>query len=234
MHSSGKSNTNNNFATPENSALILIDYQAQPLFGVQSQDRTLLINAAVGLAKAARAFGVPTILTTLANQTLNGPIFPELQEVFPRQECIDRTCINAFEDKRFLGAVEEMRRKRLLIAGLWTEVSVNFSVLTALEDGYNVQVVADASGGTSIEAHQLAIQQMSQAGAPPRTWQQLAFGWQRDWERTETADKLRQILRQHCGVVGQGLNYIQAISNSNSNQNLQAPRRGVRPVGMER
>jgi nicotinamidase-related amidase len=234
MQSSGKANSNNYLANPENCALILIDYQAQPLFGVQSQDRTLLINAAVGLAKAARAFNVPTVLTTLASETLNGPIFPELQEAFPRQECIDRTCINAFEDKRFLTAVAETKRKRLLVAGLWTEVSVNFSVCSALEEGYNVQVVADASGGTSLEAHQLAIQQMSQAGALPRTWQQIAFGWQRDWEQTETADKLRQILRQHSGVVGQGLNYIQAISNTRSNQALQAPRRGLRPVGMER
>ncbi len=234
MNASAKSNANNNFATPENSALILIDYQSQPLFGVQSHDRTLIINAVSGLAKAARAFEVPTILTTLAAQDLNGPLFPELQQLFPRQEPIDRCCINAFEDTRFLSALRETKRKRLLIAGLWTEISLNFSALTALEEGYNVQVVADASGGLSNEAHQLALQQMGQAGATPRTWLQVVFGWQRDWERTETADKLIQILRQHGGALGQGLNYIQAMGNTRASQSLQAPRRGLRPAGMER
>jgi len=234
MNSSSKSNSNYHLGLPENSALLLIDYQPQPLLGVQSQDRTLLLNAVAGLAKAARAFEVPTILTTQAAQRLNGPLFPELQEIFPRQESVDRTSINPFEDPRVLNAVRETKRKRLLIAGLWTEICVNFAALSALEEGYNVQVIADACAGTSPEAHQLALQQMSQAGAIPRTWQQLVFAWQRDWERTETAQKLNQILRQHGGAFGQVLTYAQAMGNTRENQGLQAPRRGLRPVGMER
>lgn len=234
MQSSGKINSQDVLFTPDNSALILIDYQPQPLFGVQSQDRTLVINAVLGLAKAARAFEVPTILTTLSSRALNGPLFPELQEVFPDQEPIDRTCFNAFEDTDFLGALRETKRKKLLIAGIWSEVSLCFSARSALQDGYGVQVVADASGGTTTEAHQLALQQLTLAGALLWTWQQVVFGWQRDWERIETSDKVRRIFRQHGGAFGQGIVYAQAISRAEIGKNLSAPRRGLRPAGMER
>jgi len=235
MHSSGKSDSQNGLITPDNSTLILIDYQPQPLFDVQSQERTSIINAAIGLAKAAKAFEVPTILTTLAAQTLNGPLLPELQDVFPAYEPIDRTAINAFDDTNFVGTVRETKRKRLLIAGLSTEVSLCFSVLSALQDGYNVQVVADASGSTNNQAHQLAIQQMTLAGARPCTWQQVVFGWQRDWERVETAPRVRQILRQYGGAYGQGIIYTQAAaSRTGIGKSLPSPRRAMRPAGMER
>jgi nicotinamidase-related amidase len=222
----------NSLITPENSALILIDHQSQMLFGVQSHDRTLLINNVVGLAKAAQAFDVPTVLTTVAAKTFSGPLFPEIQELFPDSEPIDRTTMNSWEDKRFLAAVKATRRRKLVVAALWTEVCLAFPVLSALEDGYDVYFVADASGGVSVEAHQLAVQQMMQAGAKPRTWQQVMYEWQRDWARTDTADRVRQIVREHTGAFGQGVLYAKAMFGGEEGRRLPAPRRGIRPVGM--
>jgi len=234
MQSSGKSNSQESFITPDNAALILLDYQPQPLSGVQSQDRTLILNAAQAVAKAARTFEVPTVLTTLAAQTLNGQLLPDVLALFPAQEPIDRTCINAFENTDFLAAVREARRKRLYIAGLCTEVAVYFTAVSAIEEGYNVQIVADACGGATNEAHQLALQQLTRNGAQPCTWQQILLGWQRDWERTETAGRVRQIFRQHGGAYGQAIIQAQALAREGTNKSMAAPRRGMRPVGMQK
>ena len=234
MHSSGKSNSQDGLITPDSAALLLVDYQPQPLSGVQSQDRTLILNAVLALAKAARTFEVPTVLTTLAAQTLNGPTLPELLALFPAQEPIDRTCINAFENTDLLAAVRETRRKQLFIAGLCTEVSVYFAALAAIQEGYNVQVIADACGGATNEAHQLALQQLIRVGAQPGSWQQVILGWQRDWDRTETAGRVRQIFRQHGGAYGQSIIQAQAFAREGISKSLPAPRRGMRPVGMQK
>jgi nicotinamidase-related amidase len=234
MHSSGKSNSQDSRLTPDNAALLLLDYQPQTLAAVQSQDRTLIINSVLALAKAARTFEVPTIVTTLAAQNLNGPLLADLLALFPAQEPIDRTCINAFENADIVAAVRETRRKRLIIAGLCTEVAVYFAAQTATEEGYNVQLAADACAGTTNEAHQLALQQLAQAGVQLCTWQQLLLGWQRDWERTETAGRVRQIFRQHGGAYGQGIFQAQAFARENSLKGMPAPRRGMRPAGMQK
>ena len=132
--------------TPANSTLLLIDHQPQMAFGVQSHDRGLILNNAVGLAKAAKAFNVPTILTTVAAQTFSGPLFPEIQAVFPEQKPIDRTTMNAWEDERVRNVVRQAGRTKLIIAGLWTEVCVVLPTIEATKAGYEVYVVADASG----------------------------------------------------------------------------------------
>src|SRR6266540_2504230 len=195
MTTRNKNNGRDTLITPENSALLLIDHQSQMLFGVQSHDRTLIINNVVGLAKAARVFDVPTVLSTVAARTFSGPLFPELQAVFPQSRPIDRTSMNAWEDKNFLAA---------------------------------------ASGGVSVEAHQLAVQQMLQAGARPRTWQQVMYEWQRDWARLETADPVREIIRKHGGAFAQGIVYAKAMFGGEEGRPLQAPRRGIRPVEIEK
>lgn len=193
--------------TPQNCALVLIDHQSQMLFGVQSHDRALVINAVVGLAKAARVFDVPVVLSTVARKTFSGPLFPELQAVLPEADVIDRTNTNAWEDENFVAAVKKTGRNKLVMAALWTEVCLAFPVLSALEEGYEVYAVADASGGVSREAHEMAMRRVIQAGAIPVTWEQVMYEWQRDWKRGDTADGVRQIAQQHAGAFGQGVIY---------------------------
>ena len=197
--------------TPQNSTLLLIDHQPQMAFGVQSHDRGLILNNVVGLAKAAKVFKVPTILTTVAAETFSGPLFPEIQTVFPEQKPIDRTTMNAWEDERVRNVVRQTGRPKLIIAGLWTEVCVVLPMIDAKEAGYEVYVVADASGGTSQEAHELAMARMIQAGAIPVTWQQVMLEWQRDWARQETYAAVNDIVRQHSGAYGMGINYAKTM-----------------------
>lgn len=200
--------------TPENSTLLLIDHQPQMAFGVQSHDRGLILNNTLGLAKAAKAFKVPTILTTVAAETFSGPLFPDIQAVFPEQKPIDRTTMNAWEDERVRNAVRQTERPKLIIAGLWTEVCVVLPMIDAKEAGYEVYVVADASGGTSLEAHELAIARMIQAGAIPVTWQQVMLEWQRDWARQETYAAVNDIVTQHSGAYGMGVNFARTMLGS--------------------
>lgn len=199
---------------PEECCLALIDYQPQMLFAVQSHDRQLLINNVVGLAKAARAFNIPTIISTIGARGFAGPVFPEIQEVFPEQEPIDRTSMNAWEDEKFVNAIKATGRNRVIMAGLWTEICLVFPVLYALDDGYDVAFVADASGGQTLETHQMGCQRMIQAGASPLTWSQVMCEWQRDWARKETAGKVRDIALHHLGAYGQGMVYAQAMFKS--------------------
>ncbi len=155
--------------TPHNSALILIDHQPFQFANVRNIDPTLVLNNTIGLAKGAKAFGVPTILTTVV-QDRGGFLPKELQNVFPDQKPIDRTTINTWEDPRVVKVVEKTGRKKLVIAALWTEVCLAMPVIHALGEGYDVFAVTDASGGVSVEAHERAIQRMVQAGAVPITW----------------------------------------------------------------
>ena len=197
--------------TPQNSALVMIDYQPQMFFGVQSVDRQLLINNIVGLAKAAKLFHVPTIVTTIAADSFSGPDLPEIEEVFSGVKPIDRTTMNAWEDGRVVDAVKNTGRNKLIIAGLWTEVCVAFPALSALEDGYEVYVVSDAIGGSSHDSHKYAMQRMVQAGVIPLTWLQLLLEYQRDWARSETYDATLDIVRKHAGAYGQGVLYVKSM-----------------------
>lgn len=197
--------------TPQNSVLVMIDHQPQMLFGVFSHERQLLRNNVVGLAKSAKAFGVPTILTTVAAETFSGPILPELRAVFPDQKIYDRTSMNTWDDKGVVSAIAQSGRKKLLIAGLWTEVCVNMPTLEALREGYEVYVVTDACGGTSKEAHDEAMRRMVQAGAVPVTWQQVMLEWQRDWARQETYEAVTNVAKEHGGAYGVGIHYAYSM-----------------------
>ena len=192
--------------TPDNSVLVLIDHQAFQFANVRNMDPTMVINNTVALAKCAKAFKVPTILTTVI-ENRGGLLLKQLQDVFPEQKPIDRTFINTWEDKNVVDAVKKTGRKKLIMAALWTEVCLAFPVIQALGDGYDVFIVTDASGGTSTEAHERAIQRMVQAGAIPITWIVAASEWQRDWARLATADLLGQILIDHGGSTGTSLTW---------------------------
>jgi nicotinamidase-related amidase len=197
--------------TPQNSALILIDHQPQMAFATHSIDTLALINNVTGLAKAANIFKVPTILTTVASKSFSGPLFPAVQAVFPDQKPIDRTTMNSWEDKNFLDAVKKTGRKKLVIAALWTEVCLMGPALGAIDDGYEVYIVTDASGGVSPEAHEMAIRRMIQAGAIPVTWLQVLLEYQRDWARQETYIPVNNLAKEHAGAYGLGIDYAKTM-----------------------
>ena len=190
---------------PEDSVLVLIDHQPYQLSNVNSHDPQAVVNNTTGLAKAAKAFGVPTILTSVI-AARGGLLFPHITNVFPGQEVIDRTFINTWQDPKVVDVVKATGRKQLIIAGLWTEVCVAMPTIQALGEGWDVTVVTDASGGTSVEAHEVAIQRMVAAGANVMTWLAVTSEWQRDWARTEHAGELTQIIIDHAG--GSGIAYL--------------------------
>ena len=196
--------------TPDNCALILIDHQPFQVAGLRSHDPASMVNNVVGLAKAAKAFGVPTLLTTVL-EARGGYLLKPLQDVFPDQKPIDRTFINAWEDPRVVAWVEQTGRKKLVMAALWTEICLAMPAIQALGEGYEVYIVTDASGGVSVEAHEMAIQRMVQAGAVPITWMVLGAELQRDWARTATVDAVAQMLVEHAGVVGTSFTWEQQL-----------------------
>ncbi|HDJ1439006.1 hydrolase [Serratia rubidaea] len=192
---------------PTNSALIFIDHQPQMAFGVANIDRQQLKNNVVALAKAGKIFNVPTLFTSVETESFSGYIWPELLAVHPDSQPIERTSMNSWEDAAFVRAVEATGRKKLVISALWTEVCLTFPALMALEAGYEVYVVTDTSGGTSTDAHERAIDRMVQAGAVPVTWQQVLLEYQRDWARKESYDAVMDLVREHSGAYGMGVDY---------------------------
>jgi nicotinamidase-related amidase len=187
--------------TPQNSVLLLIDHQAFQFANLHSHEPTLIVNNVAGLAKTAKAFQVPTILTTVLEER-GGLLINDVQSVFPDQKPINRTFINAWEDKRVVEAVKKTGRKKLIIASLWTEMCLAMPAIQAQGEGYDVYAVTDASGGVSVEAHDMAIRRMAQAGVTPITWLALFGEWQRDWARTETLGAVAEVLVQHGGASG--------------------------------
>ncbi|KMS85182.1 MULTISPECIES: hydrolase [Streptomyces] len=197
--------------TPDNCAVLFVDHQPQMFFGTGSGDRTAIINSTLGLAKAAKVFDVPVVLSTVAAESFSGPILPQLADVFPDQKIIDRSTMNAWEDAAFVEAVKATGRKKLVIAGLWTEVCVVLPVLSAIAQGYEVYVVTDASGGVTPQAHEHAVQRMLQGGAVPVTWVQVLLELQRDWARGETYVPVTEVVKEHGGAYGLGLVYAQTF-----------------------
>ena len=193
--------------TPQNCCVIFIDHQPQMTFGVASIDRQTLVNNTLMLAKSARAFKVPTILTTVETQSFSGPMWPQLLDVFPSQKPIERTSMNSWEDAKFVEAVKATGRKKLVMAALWTEVCLAFPAIQAMEAGFEVYAVEDASGGTSEVAHRAAMDRIVQAGAVPVTAIQVLLEFQRDWARKETYNDVMAIVKEHCGAYGQGVEY---------------------------
>ncbi|MEU9671179.1 hydrolase [Streptomyces bobili] len=202
--------------TPDNCTVLFVDHQPQMFFGTGSGDRTAIINSTVGLAKSAKVFDVPVVLSTVAAESFSGPIMPQLAAVYPEQKIIDRTTMNAWEDVAFVEAVKATGRKKLVIAGLWTEVCVVLPVLSAIAQGYEVYVVTDASGGVSPQAHEHAIQRMVQGGAVPVTWVQVLLELQRDWARTETYAAVGDVVMEHGGTYGLGMVYAHAITGAHA------------------
>ncbi len=193
---------------PTNSALILIDHQPQMAFGVQSMDRQALKNNTVGLAKAAKVFNIPTIITTVETESFSGHTYPELLDVFPGKDILERSSMNSWDDQKVRDALAANGKKKVVVSGLWTEVCNNsFALCAMLEGDYEIYMVADASGGTSKEAHDYAMQRMIQAGVVPVTWQQVLLEWQRDWAHKATYDAVMAIVREHSGAYGMGVDY---------------------------
>ena len=199
--------------TPDNCVLVLIDHQPFQFAGLRSHDTQTIINNVVGLAKSAKAFNVPTLLTTVVEDK-GGLLLKQLQDVFPEQKPIDRTFINTWEDERVVAWVKKTGRKKIVMAALWTEICLAFPVIHALGDGYEVYFVTDASGGVSLEAHEMAVQRMIQAGGVPLTWTVFASELQRDWARTATVPTLAQMLVEHMGNVGTSLLWEQQLLNA--------------------
>lgn len=198
---------------PEDSIVVLIDHQPYQLTNVNSHEPQMVVNNATALAKSAKAFGVPTILTSVIAER-GGLIFPQITDVFPGQEVIDRTFINTWEDQKVVEAAKATGRKQLIIAGLWTEICVAMPVIQALGEGWDVTVVTDASGSVSTEAHEVAIQRMTAAGANMMTWLAVAAEWQRDWAREEHAAELTKVLVDHAAGSGSAFLWEQQLLNT--------------------
>lgn len=197
--------------TPDNAVLAIIDYQPQMFFGVESHSRASITNNVVGLAKSAKLFGVPTILSSVETEGFSGNTMPALVDLFPEQEIIERSSMNSWEDEGFVKAVKATGRKKLVISALWTEVCLAFPALSALGEGYEVYAVVDSSAGTSKEAHDVALQRMVQAGVVPITWIQFALELQRDWARKDHYYPLLEIMRDHGGAYGHGIEYASTM-----------------------
>jgi nicotinamidase-related amidase len=196
--------------TPKNCVLMLIDHQPFQFAGLRSHDTATIINNVVGLAKSAKAFGVPTLLTTVLERQ-GGYLIKQLQDLFPEQKPIDRTFINTWQDQRVIDWVEKTGRKKIVMAALWTEICLAMPAIQALGEGYEVYIVTDASGGVSVEAHEMGIQRMIQAGAVPITWMVLAAELQRDWARPATVPGYAAMLVDHAGVVGTSFKWEQQL-----------------------
>ncbi len=192
---------------PAECALILVDHQAGLAFGVSSIDRQVLLNNVVALAQTATTFQIPVVASTSASKVYSGPLLPSVQAVLPTVKAIERRNMNLWEDGLVLQAIKETGRRKLLVSGLLTEACVSFPVLSALHEGYEVFVVADACGGLTPVSHELALRRMEAAGAKLTSWIQLLLEFQRDWTRHETYAGARAIVEAHGGGYGIGLAY---------------------------
>ena len=216
--------------TPQNCQLIFIDHQPQMAFGVQSIDRQVLKNNTVGLAKAAKIFNIPTTITTVESESFSGFTYPELLDVFPDQPLLERTSMNSWDDQKVRDALAKNNRKKVVVSGLWTEVCNCTFALSAMHDAdYEIYMVADASGGTSKEAHDYAMQRMVQAGVVPVTWQQVLLEWQRDWAHRDTYDAVMKLVKEHSGAYGMGVDYAYTMVHK-APQRTATPHEALAPV----
>ncbi|MAQ85845.1 MAG: hydrolase [Maritimibacter sp.] len=197
--------------TPLNSQMIFIDQQPQMAFGVQSIDRQTLKNNVVGLAKASKIFDVPTTITTVESDAFSGHTFAELLDVFPNAPILERSSMNSWDDQKVRDALLANAAKgatKVVVSGLWTEVcNCTFALSCLADTDLEIYMVSDASGGTTKEAHDQAMARMVQAGVVPVTWQQVLLEWQRDWARRDTYDAVMELVREHSGAYGIGVDY---------------------------
>jgi nicotinamidase-related amidase len=193
--------------TPQDSAVVFIDHQPQMTFGVANVDRASLINNVTLLAKCAKEYRVPAVLTAVETESFSGYIWPQLLDVFPGQPIVERSSMNAWDDIGFRKAIEATGRKNILLTGLWTEVCVAWPTIEMLGAGYNIYVVEDCCGATSVAAHEAALSRMVQAGAVRLTTIAALLEWQRDWKNKEHYDVLMGLIKQHGGAYGNGVEY---------------------------
>lgn len=193
--------------TPADCALVFVDQQAGLAFGVESMDRQALLNNSIALARTAQAFGVGVVASTSASKVYSGPMMPALQAALPGVQPIERRNMNLWEDDAGRAAVKATGKTRLLISGLLTEACVSFLALSAIADGFEVYVVADACGGASPVSHELALRRVAAHGAHLTSWLQVLLEFQRDWTRHETYEAARAIVESNGGGYGVGLAY---------------------------
>src|SRR6266487_3467083 len=193
--------------TPDNCVVALIDHQPQMLFGTSNFDRQTIINNTVALAKATRIFDVPVVLTTVETKSFSGNMWPQLKAVFPGQEPIERSSMNSWDDPKFVNAIAKTGKKKILLAGLWTETCIALPTIQAIHDGYEIYVVEDCCGDVSQLSHENAMKRVIQAGAKPVTALMVMLEWQRDWAEKDTYDAVMDIVKTHCGAYGVGVEY---------------------------
>jgi nicotinamidase-related amidase len=193
--------------SPQDATLLIVDHQAGLAFGVGSTDRQLLLNNTVALAKTAKVFQIPVVVSTSASKVYSGPLMPAIRGVLGDVPSFERRNMNAWEDGVVRAEIDKISRRKLIVSGLLTEACVSFPVLSALADGYEVSVVADTCGGITADSHSLALRRMEAAGATLTSWLQVLLELQRDWTRKETYDGARAIVEAHAGGYGIGLAY---------------------------
>lgn len=203
----------------DDTVFIFIDHQPQMVFGVANIDRQQLKNNTVALAKAAKLFGAEIILTAVETESFSGYIWPELLDVV-QQKPIERTSMNSWDSAELVAAVKATGRKKIVMAALWTEACLLFPTLSAIEEGFEIFIVTDASGGTSVEGHDAAVRRMEQAGAHPLTTINAVLELQRDWANRDTYDGVMEIVREHFGAYGMGVDYAYTMVHK-------APQRGA-------
>lgn len=199
--------------TPDNAGLLLIDYQPQMVFGVESMNREVLLNNLSGICKTAKLFNLPTVLTTVRAESFSGKMVPEITEIFPNEKIYDRSTLNTWEDEPTREAIKSLKRKKIIVGALWTEVCLTFPVLSMLKEGYEVYFLEDTSAGQSKQIHKAGVRRMIQAGATPVTWVQVLCELQRDWNREATYDGVMKILEEHSGAFGSGIFYAKTFCN---------------------
>jgi nicotinamidase-related amidase len=193
--------------TPDNCAVAFIDHQPQMLFGTSNFDRQSIINNTVALAKATRIFDVPVVLTTVETKSFSGNMWPQLKAVFPGQEPIERSSMNSWDDPKFVNAIAKTGKKKIILAGLWTETCIALPTIQAIHDGYEIYVAEDCCGDVSQLNHDNAMRRMIQAGAKPVTALSTLLEWQRDWAQRDTYDAVMDLVKNHFGAYGIGVEY---------------------------
>jgi nicotinamidase-related amidase len=193
--------------TPDNCVITFIDLQPQMLFGVANFDRQSIINNNVALAKAAKVFDVPVVLSTVETKSFSGNMWPQMRAVFPKQTPIERTTMNSWDDDNFVAGIKKTGKKKIVLTGLWTETCVALPTVQAIHDGYEVYVVEDCCGDVSQLAHDNAMKRVIQAGAKPVTALSVMLEWQRDWAARDTYDAVMDIVKTHFGAYGVGVEY---------------------------
>src|SRR3981081_2148594 len=193
--------------TPTDHTLIMIDFQSQMAFATKSIDPVILRNNAALVANAAKIFGVSVIPTTVAEKSFSGPMFDEIKSAFPKARFFDRTSMNTWEDQAVIEEVNRIGKGRIVLAVLGDSVCIVGPAVSALDQGFEVYVIADACGDVSDEAHAQAMNRMAQAGARPMTSVQYLLELQRDWARTETYQATTGLAKIYGGAYGLGITY---------------------------